>query len=165
MSLLPVSREAYGIVFLTRLVAMPWYGQYQTLLTFFIQTSTAFLPAYNLACSCRGNTLYFLFKSWASRMGRICSGCHQDLSKSKFSSKQWAASQEQRRCKVCTKNNVSSRPLPDRNAKRSWCMGWTIKKVSGNREVVLFDVYHSTLLNYVLMILFYMHHAFAETKQ
>ena len=46
-------------------------------------------------------------------MGRICSGCHKELSKAKFSSKQWAADKNKRRCKNCTANNVQRVPLPE----------------------------------------------------
>jgi len=47
-------------------------------------------------------------------MGKLCSGCHTELSKAKFSNKQWTCNDEnKRRCKECTSNNISSRPLPD----------------------------------------------------
>ena len=47
-------------------------------------------------------------------MGKLCSGCHTELSKAKFSNKQWACNNEnKRRCKECTSNNISSRPLPE----------------------------------------------------
>ena len=46
-------------------------------------------------------------------MGKLCSACHEELPKAKFSSKQWGASDaNKRRCKNCTSNNVPSRPLP-----------------------------------------------------
>ena len=46
-------------------------------------------------------------------MGKLCSGCHTELSKAKFSNKQWNNDENKRRCKECTSNNISSRPLPD----------------------------------------------------
>jgi len=46
-------------------------------------------------------------------MRRICSGYHKELSKAKFSSKQWANDKNQRRCKNCTANNIQSVPLPE----------------------------------------------------
>ena len=47
-------------------------------------------------------------------MGKLCSACHTELSKAKFSNKQWTTCNEnKRRCKKCTSNNISSRPLPE----------------------------------------------------
>lgn len=37
----------------------------------------------------------------------------KELSKAKFSSKQWANDKNQRRCKNCTANNIQSVPLPE----------------------------------------------------
>ncbi len=50
-------------------------------------------------------------------MGRICSGCHKELSKAKFSSKQWGLNDKnKRRCKNCTANNIQSVPLPEKES-------------------------------------------------
>ena len=47
-------------------------------------------------------------------MGKLCSGCHIELSKAKFSNKQWTCNDEnKRRCKECTSNNIPSHPLPE----------------------------------------------------
>lgn len=47
-------------------------------------------------------------------MGKICSGCHIELSKAKFSNKKWTCKDdEKRRCKQCTSNNIPSRLLPE----------------------------------------------------
>ncbi len=51
-------------------------------------------------------------------MGRLCSGCHKELSKAKFSSKQWAVNDKnKRRCKNCTANNIQSVALPEATQK------------------------------------------------
>jgi len=41
---------------------------------------------------------------------KLCSACHADLSKDKFSKKQWKL--DQRRCKVCVSDNREVQPLP-----------------------------------------------------
>ena len=46
-------------------------------------------------------------------MGKLCSACHEDLSKSKFSRRQWTAEQTQRRCKECSAHNLPSVPFPE----------------------------------------------------